>query len=84
MEDTKFAILNNCFFVFLIFYLFFVFLTRVKKCHSPNNALMQVSVLECMRQERHCVFKSIRVRVARQDIHRCKESLKLLVEATLV
>lgn len=39
---------------------------------------MQASVLECMRQVRHCVFRSMRVRVARQDIHMCRVSFRLL------
>lgn len=40
-----------------------------------NNALMQDSVFECIRHCKHCAVISIKVRVARHDIHCCRKSL---------
>lgn len=43
----------------------------------PSKAFIQASVSEWIRQDKHCVVISIKVLVARQDIHIWRVSFKL-------
>lgn len=44
--------------------------------YLPNNALIQVSVSESIKHDKHCVVMSTRVLAALQDIHQCRASFK--------